>query len=396
MNGKPTNPEPQTVYREDRVTLDAAAGFDPVTGFYRGEGTIARVGVFQYRKADGTVYGEYVPATTLEDPTWLASCKMAPVTLGHPPALVKADNAKDWVIGQLGDSVAVRSGRQVAPMSITRKDGVDRLRAGTRELSCGYTCTLVAQSGEFQGQRYDAVQVNRKCNHVALVDRARQGSEVRVRMDGAEQVDPETNPAPVADDSRRKPMPSRITIGRVTLDIEDAGQATAISAHLDTQDATIKAAQDEAKALKTKLDQAEGERDAAKAESQKLKTDSADADKKAEARVRARIELEGKAQKVLGEAFKVDASDDDLRKAVILKAQPKAELEGKSSEYLAARFDAVMDTGVASPVIQAGKTLVTKADGEETKADSTTSRAAAVAISRARAAGIDPAKLVAG
>ena len=389
MDTKPTIPEPQTVYREDRVTLDAAAGFDPVTGFYRGEGTIARVGVFQYRRNDGSTYGEYVPAETLQHPAWLASCKLAPVTLNHPQELVKADNAGQWVIGQLGDSVTIRNGRQVAPMSITRKDGLAALKAGQQQLSCGYTCTLVAQSGEYQGQRYDAVQTNRKCNHVALVMTGRQGSEVRVRMDGAEQIDPETTKPGAAGD-RRKPMPSRITIGRVTLDIEDAGQATAISAHLDAQDAAIKQAQTQAVELKTKLDQAEGERDAAKAEAQKVKTDSAESDKKTEARVRARIELEGKASKVLGAEFKADAGDDELRAAVIKKLQPSADLTGKSSDYLAARFDSALET--QSPIVQAGKALVGKTDSADLP-DSTSSRAAAVIISRARAAGIDPALL---
>jgi hypothetical protein len=105
---------------------------------------------------DGNGEIEHVPPETSQDAAWLESCKLAPVTLGHPAELVKKDNAGQVVIGQLGDGATFQAGRNIAPMSVTRKDGLDRLQAGTRELSCGYTCPLFAKSGEFQGQRYDA------------------------------------------------------------------------------------------------------------------------------------------------------------------------------------------------------------------------------------------------
>jgi len=381
---------PAEVYREDRVTLDAASGFDPKTGFFRGQGTIARVGVFGYRLDNGSMLYEYVPPETLQDEAWLESCKLAPMTLGHPADMVKKDNAGQVVIGQLGDGVTFAGGKNVAPLSVTRKDGLDRLQAGTRELSCGYTCTLVARSGEYQGQHYDAVQTNRRCNHVALVDRGRHGSEVRVRMDGAEQVnetDPKNEPAP-APQQRTKML---IRIGRVQVEVADGAAAQAITSHLDAQEAELGKLKAEAGELKTKADKLEAERDQAKADAEKVKTDAAEQLKGADVKARARVALEAKAKEILGTEAKLDATDDELRAQVVAKLAPTADLKDKSSAYIEARFDAALE-GVkpTSPVDQARTNMATKTDGADPKMSD---RQVATLISRARAMGIDPSKL---
>lgn len=380
---------PVEVYREDRVTLDAGSGFDQATGFYRGHGTIARVGVFGYRMADGQMLYEFVPPETLQDAAWLESCKLAPMTLGHPPDLVKQDNAAQVVIGQLGDGVTFAAGKNVAPLSVTRKDALDRLKAGTRELSCGYTCTLVARQGEYQGQRYDAVQTNRRCNHVALVDRGRQGPEVRVRMDGAAQVDdaaPKNDPAP-APQQRTKML---IKIGRVQVEVADAGAAQAITSHLDAQEAELGKLKAEAGELKAKADKLEAERDQAKADAEKIKTDAAEKLKDADAKARARVALEARAKEVLGAEAKLDASDDELRAQVVAKLAPTADLKDKSSAYIEARYDAALEGFKPVSPVDKAREPATRTDSSDSKLSD---RQVAVAISRARAMGLDPSKL---
>ena len=54
------------------------------------------------------------------------------------------------------------------------------LNRGKKELSMGYFCDYDLTAGEFNGQHYDVVQRNLRANHVALVDRGRSGSDVRV------------------------------------------------------------------------------------------------------------------------------------------------------------------------------------------------------------------------
>lgn len=57
---------------------------------------------------------------------------------------------------------------------------LDEIRNGKRELSLGYTCKYRKESGQFDGQPYDFVQFGLMCNHIALVDKARMGSDCRV------------------------------------------------------------------------------------------------------------------------------------------------------------------------------------------------------------------------
>jgi uncharacterized protein len=84
--------------------------------------------------------------------------------------------------------------------------------------------------------------------------------------------------------------------------------------------------------------------DAADETLKQLKAELADAPAKARAEAKARVELEGKAAKVLGADFKLDGKTDrELREAVVAKLKPKAELAGKDDAYVAARFDAALD-----------------------------------------------------
>lgn len=56
----------------------------------------------------------------------------------------------------------------------------DLINSGKKELSMGYTCKYVLESGDFNGQPYDAIQTNIRYNHIALVDEGRMGHDIRV------------------------------------------------------------------------------------------------------------------------------------------------------------------------------------------------------------------------
>lgn len=57
----------------------------------------------------------------------------------------------------------------------------DSISAGKKELSLGYFCSYVLEKGVFDGQPYDYKQINLLGNHIALVDKGRMGSSVRVQ-----------------------------------------------------------------------------------------------------------------------------------------------------------------------------------------------------------------------
>lgn len=51
------------------------------------------------------------------------------------------------------------------------------------ELSNGYTCDVIPEAGEFEGEKYDARQKNIVYDHVARVEKARGGESCRIRLD---------------------------------------------------------------------------------------------------------------------------------------------------------------------------------------------------------------------
>jgi hypothetical protein len=148
---------------------------------------LTRTGIFLYHKQDGTVQKEYRPANEVFNADSLATLAGAPLTVGHP-GLVRTDNWKQHSVGHVGDEVKpggrfvqakVRVQDATTVAAVERKDLV--------ELSCGYTCDLDHTPGEFEGEKYDAIQRNIRYNHVALgaKDFGRAGTEVRLRLDGA-------------------------------------------------------------------------------------------------------------------------------------------------------------------------------------------------------------------
>jgi hypothetical protein len=104
-----------------------------------------------------------------------------PITLDHPGVHVSAQNWKDHAVGETGDDVT-RDGTTVrVPFMLRDAKAVAAFKAGTNQLSVGYTCDLKWQDGETtDGSRYDAVQVNIRPNHLAVVDAARGGPQLTI------------------------------------------------------------------------------------------------------------------------------------------------------------------------------------------------------------------------
>lgn len=328
-----------TVWRQDKLQLDAK-GVDPATGFLTGRVTLAKVGVYPYLQADGSVRHEYVPPETLADKDWLASCEMAPVTLLHPPEPVCAQNAATYQVGALGEQVVAKSDANESRLRVYRSDGVEAVKAGVQEASCGYTCVLVHTPGEYQGQKYDAVQTARRMNHLAIVPRGRHGPDVRLRMDAAY---PFAEP-PIP---KQEPKMPAVRLGNLTLDVADASTAQAIQTHVDTLQARADATEAAKQAEKARADKAEGERDAAKAAAEQAKAEVAKAAEQARADAKARMALESQVAKVLPELQTEGKTDAELRLAVLQKLDPQFKADGKSEVYVQARFDAALDLQAA-------------------------------------------------
>lgn len=155
------------------------------------EGWAARAGILEYRRTDGSIRRELVTEDTLRN--GLATLGRVAVTNTHPrddrgdPIQITPENVGRYGVGDVDGDVSIEEGGFVrVRIAVRRRDALDALDAGRAELSPGYAVALDETPGVHPVYgRYDAVQVARLYNHLAIVDRARGGAEVRLRVDDA-------------------------------------------------------------------------------------------------------------------------------------------------------------------------------------------------------------------
>lgn len=143
---------------------------------------VTSVGIFEYKNPDGSIRRELrLPEEVFSEKS-LSSYEGKPVIVTHDAGVVDKDNIEKVTIGTIL-SKGYRDGENVRAKIIIHDTDVMK-ECGLRELSLGYSLTLDETSGEWKGQRYDAIQRNIMINHLALVSSARAGSEARLNIDG--------------------------------------------------------------------------------------------------------------------------------------------------------------------------------------------------------------------
>jgi hypothetical protein len=182
-----TNATP--TYRFDYVELGQSYTETP-EGWLLIPARIARTGVQEYRRADGTVQREYRPPEEVGDPDSLASFRMRPVTLEHPPTMVNPENVSQHQVGHFGENVKFDGQYVTGTVAVMRRDAIDQVRNGQiRELSAGYQTHYDPTPGETaDGTRYDGIQRRITGNHIALTRKGRAGPEVRLMLDSEEEL----------------------------------------------------------------------------------------------------------------------------------------------------------------------------------------------------------------
>lgn len=174
-----------TVLRFDRGELLAPTVREDGTVLISGRA--AKPGVLVYLDANGNEFRELVLPEDLHRADSLGTLGRAPVTLEHPSTEVTPDNVGQVGVGDVDGEVFVeQDGFVTVRMAVRRRDAIDAIRAGKVELSPGYRVRIEETSGVHPVfGRYDAIQRDRRYNHLAIVDRARGGASVRLRTDGA-------------------------------------------------------------------------------------------------------------------------------------------------------------------------------------------------------------------
>ncbi|ENM3792540.1 DUF2213 domain-containing protein [Vibrio cholerae] len=98
------------------------------------------------------------------------------ITIEHPGEFVNSQNFKSESVGLV--TKAVRDGDFVlVDMIVKDQSAIDAIHSGKVELSAGYSCHYEAAP---QGASYDFIQRDIAVNHLAITDKARGGSQVRL------------------------------------------------------------------------------------------------------------------------------------------------------------------------------------------------------------------------
>jgi hypothetical protein len=282
---------------------------------------VGRIGIQTYLNADGSQRKELRLPEEVFSTDSLTSFDNKPITDDHPSESVSAANARKLAVGII-KGPAIGDGEVVtAPITIYDKNVIDKIiKGGKRELSLGYKVDIEETPGEWNGERYDAVQRNIRINHLAIVKKGRAGI-AKINLD--------RNDAIVLTTDEEENMTDNMSRLRLDSGLEYPAAPEVVVAY----DA-MKVGVDE---LKKQIDTVTAERDTFKSEADKLEQVKADAITQAREEIKARVALEK-----VAEEFKVDhenKSDRDLREAVVKSVRADADLTGKSDEYVSAAFD---------------------------------------------------------
>ncbi len=149
-------------------------------------GRTAKPGIYRYSQPDGSVIRELVPASTLHHADSLGTLGRAPVTLEHPDEDVSPTNIDRFGVGDVDGEVSIESeGYVTVRFAVRRADAIKAVQEGKHQLSPGYAVGIDPTGGiDPVFGEYDAVQVSRRYNHLAIVDAARGGPDIRLRTDG--------------------------------------------------------------------------------------------------------------------------------------------------------------------------------------------------------------------
>ncbi|KWV17143.1 DUF2213 domain-containing protein [Xanthomonas translucens] len=344
------------MFLTDRVSVSAPRR--TADGYLVADVKVARTGVQEYLgselgRPDMPVVRLYRPAEEVFATDAMHSYAFRPITVEHPDKMVDASTWKAVSAGQTGAEV-VRDGEFVrVPLVLMDAAAITAYESGKRQLSMGYTAEIVFRDGVApDGQPYDAVQTNLRMNHLALVDRARGGQQLRIG-DGRTPGDQDrgaTNPQP--EKSTMSNTNTRtVMVDGLSVETTDAGAQAITKLQQQVQDS--RSALDAANTAHTTaiaakdaaIAKVEAERDDLKG---KVLTDAA-----LDERVQARGDLVATA-KAIHDADYRGKSDAEVRKAAVIGKLGDAAVAGKADAYIEARFDILADSVKATdPVARA-------------------------------------------
>lgn len=315
---------------QDRQTYKITQREFTDEGFLRVPGKVARTGIQQYLACELGLDGDpnriinvYRPPEEVFAPDSLASYDSSDITLQHPDTLVDSSNYSRTVKGVVrGAGKPTDDEWVLCDLIVKSKDAVDAVLAGMCELSAGYTATYDDTPGVApDGTPYQFKQTNIRINHVAIVDRARAGSNARIF--DASQPSGGIMPVNITLDSGR------------AIDVADAANAQLVA---DAYDRLLKRVNDAETTAKASLDASQAKIDDLTGKLEKATL--AASDEAIKQRVEEIAQVQTKARKVAGDQFSCDSVNaTDIMRAALSTRYPSRSFADKSADYVQAAFD---------------------------------------------------------
>lgn len=152
---------------------------------------LSKVGVFPYLGAQispelipDQIYYVYRPEEELNNPECIESFKLLPWTDEHTMLGLTRDGLtppeKKGIHGVIGEDVYFEDGYLKGNIKVFSEKMGQMIDNGKKELSIGYRCLYDLTPGEYNGEKYDAIQRCIRGNHLALVEEGRAGPDVAV------------------------------------------------------------------------------------------------------------------------------------------------------------------------------------------------------------------------
>jgi len=257
-------------------------------------------------------------------PDAMAALAHLPLTIGHPREDVTPENVQALQVGFTMDPVQKKGSNVTAPVMVQAAEAIDMVENGRDQLSVGYDVDvkfLPEEEAKIKG--YDGFMTSIIPNHIALVDQARGGENVRI-MDKQGEINMEKR---IIDGvSYEFPPQSAQAVDKLQTSLSDAK-----SAH----EAEIKTLKDEKSALEGELDTTKKELETAKSERLSDEDVSKLVDEKASL-----VEVAKKFVKDHDGLSK--RSPIEIKRAVVLSVHDGMDLEGKDDTYVQAAYDTVI------------------------------------------------------
>ncbi len=341
----------------DAVVVDSNDIRETSGGYLVTTARVARTGIQEYSAAefpnqtfteDKKIIRVYRPADQVFSDESLASYAFKPVTDDHPVEPVNATNWRQKAVGFVGGDIEQDKKFVRVPLTLMDAGVIAKVKSGKRELSMGYESNVEFIDGETpDGEKFDAVMSDLRMNHLAIVDRGRAGSSVRIG-DGWTDIKLPNQPEPPGTPKTMKLK--EILVDCLSVEVTDAAEKAITKLQKDNADLASKVetaeqkAADDVKAAEDKAAADIAGKDtelAAKDTEIKELKDKQLSDAELDAKVEQRSALITKAAQVAKDADFAGKSDLEIKTIAVQAAQGDDFTKDKSPAYIDAAFDLI-------------------------------------------------------